>query len=88
MLLLIERRFRLGPGRLMAVYVIGYGLGRFWIEGLRIDPSHEVGGLRWNQWVSLAAIAGGTIYLVLTRGRRWPEPAPEDATPDLQDQPG
>ncbi len=56
-LLLIDRRMSLGPGRLMAVYVMGYGLGRLWVEGLRIDPSHELGGLRWNQWVSLAAIA-------------------------------
>lgn len=87
-LLLVDRRLRLGPGRLMAVYVMGYGLGRLWIEGLRIDPADELGGLRWNQWVALAGIVGGAIYLVITRGRRWPEPAPEDATPDLQDQPG
>jgi prolipoprotein diacylglyceryl transferase len=87
-LLLIDRRLRLGPGRLMAVYVMGYGVGRLWVEGLRIDPADELGGLRWNQWVSLAAIVGGGVYLLLTRGRRWPEPAPEDATPDLQDQPG
>ena len=37
-LLLIDRRLRLGPGRLLAVYVMGYGLGRLWVEGLRIDP--------------------------------------------------
>jgi prolipoprotein diacylglyceryl transferase len=86
-LLLVDRRLRLGPGRLLAVYVSGYGLGRFWVESLRIDPADELGGLRWNQWVALAAIAGGAIYLLLTRGRRWPEPEPEAATPDLQDQP-
>jgi prolipoprotein diacylglyceryl transferase len=87
-LLLIDRRLRLGPGRLLAVYIVGYGLGRLWVEGLRIDPADELGGLRWNQWVALAAIVGGAAYLVVTRGRRWPEPAPADATPDLQDQPG
>ena len=30
-------------------------------------------GLRWNQWVALAAIAGGAIYLVATRGQTWPD---------------
>jgi prolipoprotein diacylglyceryl transferase len=73
LLLWIQKRYRLAAGRLMAVYLIGYGTGRFWIEGLRIDPSHEVGGLRWNQWVALAAIAGGVIWLILTRGQKWDE---------------
>ena len=50
---------------------IGYGAGRFWIEGLRIDPAREVGGMRWNQWMALAAIAVGVVYLVVTRGRKW-----------------
>jgi prolipoprotein diacylglyceryl transferase len=73
LLLWIHRRFRLAPGRLLAVYLIGYGTGRFWIEGLRIDLSHQVAGLRWNQWVALAAVLGGVIYLVMTRGRKWPQ---------------
>ena len=84
LLLWIQQRYRLAAGRLMAVYLIGYGAGRFWIEGLRIDPSHEVGGLRWNQWVALAAVAGGVIWLVLTRGQKWdetPKAARADAEP-------
>ena len=72
-LLWVQRRYQLAAGRLLGVYLIGYGIGRFWIEGLRIDPSHEVAGLRWNQWVALAAIAAGTIYLLLTRGQKWNE---------------
>lgn len=78
LLLRIQRQLRLGPGRLLAVYAIGYGLGRFWIEGLRIDPSSEVGGLRWNQWVALAAVVVGAVALVLTRGRRWDVPPRRD----------
>ncbi len=82
-LLWVHRRFRLAPGRLLAVYLIGYGIGRFWIEGLRIDLSHQVAGMRWNQWVALATIAGGAIYLLLTRGRTWPTaPTPTEAEPD------
>ena len=80
LLLWIDRKFRLGPGRLFAVYVMGYGVGRYWIEGLRIDAVQlsDVAGLRWNQWVALAAIVGGGLYLVATRGRRWPEPEVND----------
>ena len=73
LLLWVQKRYQLAAGRLLGVYLIGYGLGRFWIEGLRIDPAHEIAGLRWNQWVSLAAIAGGAIYLLLTRGQKWDE---------------
>jgi len=53
------------PGRLMALYVGGYGLGRFWVEGLRIDPAKSGGGLRLNQWVAIAMMAGCLIYLVI-----------------------
>ena len=75
-LLWIDRRFRLRDGSLMAIYVIGYGIGRFWVEGLRIDPADELGGLRWNQWVSLAAIAGGLIALWILEHRPLPADAP------------
>ena len=75
LLLLIDRRLRLGPGRLFAVYLMGYGAGRFWIEGLRIDPTEasDVAGLRWNQWVASAAVVAGAIWLTRTRRSRWPE---------------
>ena len=84
-LLWIDRKLRLGPGRLLAVYVMGYGVGRFWIEGLRIDPATEVGGLRWNQWVALAAIVGGAVYLVITHGKKWPEPVHAGAADNTGD---
>ncbi len=76
-LLRIDAKLRLGPGRLLAVYAIGYGLGRFWIEGLRIDPASELAGLRWNQWVAIALVVGGALALWITRGQRWPDDAPE-----------
>jgi prolipoprotein diacylglyceryl transferase len=89
LLLWVDRRLRLGPGRLFAVYLIGYGSGRFWIEGLRIDPASEVAGLRWNQWVALAAVVAGVIWLIVTRGQHWPEPVPatEGSTADATDEP-
>jgi prolipoprotein diacylglyceryl transferase len=77
-LLWIDRRFRPPAGQLMVMYVIGYGFGRFWIEGLRIDTAHEIGGVRWNQWVAVAAVVGGVIVLSIMRARQV-SPAPIDA---------
>ncbi len=67
LLLWIERRFRPGLGQLMPMYLIGYGVGRFWVEGLRIDRADVLGGLRWNQWVSIALIVGGSLMLLMMR---------------------
>jgi prolipoprotein diacylglyceryl transferase len=67
LLLVIERRVALRPGRLFAAYVAGYTAMRFFIEGLRIDRAHEIAGLRFNQWVSLVVF---TISIaILVRGR-------------------
>jgi prolipoprotein diacylglyceryl transferase len=55
-LLAIERLFRIRPGGLFALYVLLYSIGRFWIETMRIDPSHEFGGVRLNVWVAGVAI--------------------------------
>lgn len=52
---LLDRRFRLDRGRVVALYVMAYTLGRVWIERLRIDPVQmdDVGGLRLNVWTSI-----------------------------------
>ena len=39
-LIWIDRRFKIGHGRLFAMYVAGYCLGRFWIELMRSDVGH------------------------------------------------
>ncbi|HEX2023901.1 MAG TPA: prolipoprotein diacylglyceryl transferase, partial [Acidimicrobiales bacterium] len=51
--LAVERRTKLRPGRLFAVYVAAYTFGRFWIELLRVDPAKRLLGLRINDWVSV-----------------------------------
>ena len=68
-LIWIDKRFNPAGGRLLAMYVLGYGVIRFWVEGLRIDPADEIGPFRWNQWVALACIAGGGLYLIATRDK-------------------
>jgi prolipoprotein diacylglyceryl transferase len=69
LLLLIDRRCKLRPGRLFAIYVVGYSIGRFWVEGLRIDPAHNIAGLRLNQWVALIVGLLAVGYLVVDWSR-------------------
>ena len=67
MLLWADRRFRLGYGRVFALYVMLYTLGRGWIEDLRIDPVElaDVGGLRFNVWTSIVLFVGAAVYFVV-----------------------
>ena len=71
LLIQLDRRMSLKPGRLFAIYLVGYFSGRFWIEGLRIDPAHVFGGLRLNQWVALVVVVASLEYLLVDwRSRR------------------
>ncbi|MFO7250528.1 MAG: prolipoprotein diacylglyceryl transferase [Actinomycetes bacterium] len=67
-LIWLGRRFELRHGRLFALYVAGYTAGRFWIEGMRVDPAHEILGLRLNQWTSIVIFLGAVVYFWLRRG--------------------
>jgi prolipoprotein diacylglyceryl transferase len=67
-----DRRFRLGHGRVFALYVMTYTLGRAWIEYLRIDvvQMDDVLGLRLNDWTSIVLFLLSTGYFVwATRNR-------------------
>ncbi len=66
-----DRRFRLGYGRVVALYVMTYTLGRGWIEYLRIDDVQldDVGGLRFNVWMSIAMFIAATAYFVWSTRR-------------------
>jgi len=81
--LLVERRNLLRPGRLFAVYIAGYALGRFFVERLRIDFAHTIAGLRVNEWISVLAFIIAIGFVVT--GRRSPN---TEATPtDTIEQP-
>jgi prolipoprotein diacylglyceryl transferase len=66
-----DRKFRLGHGRVAALYVMAYTLGRGWIEMLRIDDVElkDVGGLRFNVWTSIVLFAAAAIYFALSSRR-------------------
>ncbi|GIU85436.1 MAG: hypothetical protein KatS3mg008_2211 [Acidimicrobiales bacterium] len=83
-LLWVERRHRLRPGRLFALYVGGYSLGRVWVESLRIDPATEVAGLRVNIWTSIVTLAA-VVLVLLVGGLR--ERSPADSAADAEDSP-
>jgi prolipoprotein diacylglyceryl transferase len=68
---LADRRFRLGHGRAFAVYVAGYTLGRFFIELIRTDPATRVfGDIRINVVVAAVVFLGAVAYLVVVRTPR------------------
>jgi prolipoprotein diacylglyceryl transferase len=75
-ILFLERRFSLRWGKVWALYLIWYGLGRSWLEAIRIDPTTDVFiGIPANDWTSFLAIAVG-IGLYVVQTRRHPEPEP------------
>jgi prolipoprotein diacylglyceryl transferase len=66
-----DRRFRLGHGRVFALYVAGYTFGRFWIELMRSDPATRVfGDIRINVVVSVVVFAGAVLGLLVVRKPR------------------
>lgn len=98
LLIYVDRRFRIGHGRLFALYVAGYCVGRFGIELLRDDAATHIAGIRINSFTSTLVFIGAVVYIVLaTKGREDPEvlrrtwqhagdemqqPAPEPAEPE------
>ena len=65
----LDRRYRLGHGRVLALYVMGYTLGRGWIEMLRIDTVQmdDVLGLRLNVWTSIVLFVARRGVLLVGR---------------------
>jgi prolipoprotein diacylglyceryl transferase len=88
-LIYVDRRFTIGHGRLFALYVAGYCVGRFWIELLRDDPATHIAGIRINSFTSTFVFIGAVVYLILApKGREDPatlggtRPAEEPAVPE------
>jgi prolipoprotein diacylglyceryl transferase len=80
-LLWVDRRQVLGRGRLFALYLAGYSVGRLWIEALRVDPASEVGGLRVNLWI-FGLLLVGSLAVALTGARAGTPAAEPPAEPD------
>ena len=76
-----DRRFRLGHGKVFALYVALYCAGRFWIEALRIDQVNQIGGFRLNNYTALIVFVAALVWLVwLVRNRPGREAVVEGGT--------
>ncbi|MDR1294087.1 MAG: prolipoprotein diacylglyceryl transferase, partial [Bifidobacteriaceae bacterium] len=69
LLVLADKRWRLGHGRVFALYVVAYCVGRGFIESLRIDQAHHVGGMRLNVWTSITVGLAGVVALIVSAVR-------------------
>ncbi|OBJ37292.1 prolipoprotein diacylglyceryl transferase [Mycobacterium colombiense] len=73
-LIYADRRFTLGHGRLFALYVAGYCVGRFCVELLRDDTATHIAGIRINSFTSTFVFIGAVVYLMAApKGREDPE---------------
>lgn len=63
LILLRKNKTRL-RGSLMCLYLIGYGAGRVWIEGLRTDSLY-LGSLRVSQFLSILLILFGIVFIIV-----------------------
>lgn len=69
-ILMLLKKKKWFEGQLLCTYFIGYGIGRFLIEGLRTDSLYVLEGLRVSQLVSIMLIIIGSIGYVYKAKRR------------------
>jgi len=90
LLIYVDRRFKIGHGRLFALYVAAYCAGRFWVELLRDDTASHIAGIRVNSFTSTFVLIGAVVYIILApKGREDPATlrgkqaggGPEDESP-------
>lgn len=67
LLLYLDRRRVLRRGNLFVAYLGLYGLGRFWIELLRVDTTFRLLGLSRNAMFALAVAVAAVVVLVVRR---------------------
>lgn len=72
-LLWAQKAWKLGHGRVFALYVAGYTLGRFFVENMRADEATHIFGLRVNVIVSVVCcVAALIVYFRLPKGQETP----------------
>ena len=87
-LIVVDKRFRIGHGRLFALYVAGYCVGRFWIELMRSDTATLLAGIRINTFTATFVFIGAAVYIMVApKGREAPETlrGNQDAESDVEE---
>ncbi|WP_433663588.1 prolipoprotein diacylglyceryl transferase [Nocardia sp. CA-128927] len=70
----LDKRYRIGHGRLFALYVAGYSFGRFFVELMRDDEATKIAGIRINSFTSAVVFLAAIAYFVFaTKGRETAE---------------
>lgn len=69
-LLICLRHRKKFDGQLLSVYLIGYGIIRFFVEGLRTDSLYLMPGIRVSQLVSIGIIVIGVVIWLFRRQQR------------------
>ncbi|MGV3769343.1 MAG: prolipoprotein diacylglyceryl transferase, partial [Sphingobium phenoxybenzoativorans] len=70
-----KTKARYQPGKLVGIFLLGYGLARFSVEFFReadvqlLEFAHRT-GLHMGQWLTLPMIAGGLYLIATAKGRR------------------
>ncbi len=68
-LIVVGRSLTLQWGRVFGVYLMWYGLGRAFLETLRLDPAELLLGVRVNVWTALLVIVLGALIILVQGGR-------------------
>ncbi|MCU1576004.1 MAG: Diacylglyceryl transferase [Leifsonia sp.] len=69
-IILFERRFHLRWGKTFGLYLIWYGIGRSYLESIRIDPSEfSFLGIPSNVWAAFGAVIVGIVIIAVQRRR-------------------
>lgn len=72
-LIYVDKRFKIGHGRLFALYVAGYCVGRFGVELMRDDFATLIAGIRINSFTATFVFIGAIVYFILApKGREDP----------------
>lgn len=67
-MLFFYRKHKKFKGEIFLLYVVWYGLGRAWIEGLRTDSLYIANtGIRVSQLLAILAVIGGVIIISYKR---------------------
>ncbi len=77
LLIAVDRRRVMRPGNVLPLYVLGYFIGRLWIEALRVDTASIIFGLRVNIWLSIIGIGGSLLTFAVRGVRRRPTDSDE-----------
>lgn len=66
-ILLLWRKHKKFNGEIFLMYLFGYGVGRFWIEGLRTDQLQFLGGIAVSQVLAAVLVIVSAVLIIWNR---------------------